>query len=102
MEKIKKGLSQSVGDYVAFSEVQQETFKWLRAPTQQKADDMVKIKIDHAKCVKEKDKLCLELCAFSVFSYEETRGPKVVNAEGCTLCRACQVNCPGQAIEILV
>jgi NAD-dependent dihydropyrimidine dehydrogenase PreA subunit len=63
---------------------------------------MVKIKIDYAKCVREKDKICVELCAFSVFSFEEAFKPKVVNSENCTMCRACQVNCPSQAIEILV
>lgn len=63
---------------------------------------MVKIRIDYAKCVREKDKICVELCAFSVFSLEEELKPKVVSAESCTMCRACQVNCPGQAIEILV
>lgn len=62
---------------------------------------MVKIKIDYAKCVREKDKICVELCPFSVFSFEKTPKPKVVNAENCILCRTCQVNCPGQAIEIV-
>lgn len=65
------------------------------------ADEMVKIKIDHSKCAKEKDSLCVELCAFSVFSLEKTLKPRIVNAENCVMCRICQVNCPGQAIEIL-
>jgi len=63
---------------------------------------MVKIKIDYAKCAKEKEKICVELCPFSVFSFEKTLKPRVVNAESCTMCRTCQVNCPTQAIEILV
>jgi NAD-dependent dihydropyrimidine dehydrogenase PreA subunit len=63
---------------------------------------MVKIKIDYAKCAKEEDKICVELCPFSVFSFEKTDKPKVVNAESCIMCRTCQVNCPSQAIEILV
>jgi len=63
---------------------------------------MVKIEIDYSKCIKEKDNICVELCPFSVFSNEKTLKPKVVNPEGCIMCRTCQVNCPSQAIEIRV
>jgi NAD-dependent dihydropyrimidine dehydrogenase PreA subunit len=62
---------------------------------------MVRIKIDYAKCVKEKDRICVELCPFSVFSFEKAPRPRVVDAESCIMCRVCQVNCPSQAIEIL-
>ncbi len=62
---------------------------------------MVKIIIDYAKCVGNTYKICVEICPASVFRDEKSAKPEVVNEEGCNLCRACQVNCPSQAIEIL-
>jgi len=72
-----------------------------RGPPNKRAECMVKIKIDYSKCVREKEKICVELCPVSVFSFEKTSKPKVANAENCILCRTCQVNCPSQAIEIV-
>lgn len=63
---------------------------------------MVKIVIDYAKCVGEDmDKICVEICPFSIFCNEKSAKVEVVNEERCILCRICQVNCPCQAIEIL-
>jgi NAD-dependent dihydropyrimidine dehydrogenase PreA subunit len=69
---------------------------------QQRAGSMVKIVVNYAKCVKEKDKICVEICPVSVFREGETAKPEVTNVENCIMCRTCQVNCPGQAIEIIV
>lgn len=62
---------------------------------------MVKIKVNTAKCLREKEKICVEMCPASVFREGKTENPEVVNAENCTMCRSCMLNCPGQAIEIL-
>ena len=67
----------------------------------QKAENMVKININYAKCVGNADKICVEICPVSIFSDKKSAKPEVVNEESCILCRACQVNCPSQAIEIL-
>jgi len=66
-----------------------------------KGEDMVKIVIDYAKCVKDADRICVEICPVSIFRDEKSGEPKVVNEEKCIMCRTCQVNCPGQAIEII-
>jgi NAD-dependent dihydropyrimidine dehydrogenase PreA subunit len=63
---------------------------------------MVKIVINDAKCLREKDKLCVEICPFSVFREGKASKPVVTNLEDCNVCRTCQVNCPSQAIEIIV
>lgn len=64
--------------------------------------EMVKIVIDYSKCLGDADKICVEICPVLVFKNENSKKPKVVNEENCILCRTCQVNCPGQAIKILV
>jgi NAD-dependent dihydropyrimidine dehydrogenase PreA subunit len=43
----------------------------------------------------------VEICPASIFRNEKSAKPEVVNEERCNICRACQVNCPSQAIEIL-
>jgi NAD-dependent dihydropyrimidine dehydrogenase PreA subunit len=63
---------------------------------------MVKIKLNYEKCVAENGKICVEICPVSVFRNEKSEKPKVVNEESCIMCRTCQVNCPSQAIEILI
>lgn len=63
---------------------------------------MVKIRVNGAKCVKEKEKICVDICPVSVFRLGKSSEPEIVNVEGCILCRTCVVNCPGQAIELLV
>jgi len=61
---------------------------------------MVKIAVDDAKCIREKEKMCVELCPTSVFRYRPSEKPLVAHAENCIMCRTCQVNCPSQAIDI--
>ncbi|HYB68478.1 MAG TPA: 4Fe-4S dicluster domain-containing protein [Candidatus Acidoferrales bacterium] len=63
---------------------------------------MATIKIDNAKCLKEKEKICVEICPFSVFREGNTKRVEIVKVENCIMCRTCVVNCPGQAIDILV
>jgi NAD-dependent dihydropyrimidine dehydrogenase PreA subunit len=62
---------------------------------------MVKIVIDYAKCVEDIGRICLEVCPVSVFRNNKSEKPEVANEENCTMCRTCEVNCPGQAIRIL-
>jgi len=62
---------------------------------------MVKIVINYAKCGWDKERICVEICPVSVFRNEKSEKPEVQNEENCLMCRACQVNCPSQAIEIL-
>ena len=63
---------------------------------------MAKIKVDNGKCLREKEKVCVEICPFSVFREGKTEKVEIINVENCIVCRTCIVNCPGQAIEILV
>jgi 2-oxoglutarate ferredoxin oxidoreductase subunit delta len=63
-------------------------------------EDMVKIVIDYTKCVKEADRICVEICPASVFLNDKLEKPKIVNEENCIMCRTCEVNCPSQAIKI--
>jgi NAD-dependent dihydropyrimidine dehydrogenase PreA subunit len=67
-----------------------------------KGGNMAKIKVDSAKCLREKEKICVEICPFSVFRGGKTAKVEIVNVENCIMCRTCVVNCPGQAIDILV
>jgi NAD-dependent dihydropyrimidine dehydrogenase PreA subunit len=62
---------------------------------------MVRVRINYAKCVGEKDKICVDLCPVSVFALGKGSRPEPANSEKCIVCRVCAVNCPGQAIEIL-
>jgi len=63
---------------------------------------MVKIIIDYAKCVGDVEKICVEICPVSVLQVEKSKKPKVVNEENCIMCRTCEVNCPEQAIKIVI
>ncbi|MDH7564101.1 MAG: 4Fe-4S binding protein [Candidatus Bathyarchaeota archaeon] len=62
---------------------------------------MAKVVVNHAKCVKEQELLCVDLCPVSVFQVKKNTKALVVHEEKCIMCRTCQVNCPGQAIEII-
>ena len=54
-------------DCLVVFQAERGRFNRFSESIQQKADYMVKIKIDYAKCAKEKEKICVELCPFSVF-----------------------------------
>jgi 2-oxoglutarate ferredoxin oxidoreductase subunit delta len=62
---------------------------------------MVKIVVDHAKCVGDPDRICVEMCPTQVLRVNELQKLEIANEENCIMCRTCQVNCPRQAIEIL-
>ena len=54
--------------------------------------------IDYKKC--KTSKICMEVCPVDVFALE---GDKMVvkKPEECIGCRACEVQCPNQAIKIV-
>jgi 2-oxoglutarate ferredoxin oxidoreductase subunit delta len=84
-----------------FNQDQRENLIDIEGPLQQGAADLVKIIVDYTKCLGDPDRICVEICPFSVFASKEAEKPKVVKEEDCIMCRSCQVNCPGQAISIL-
>jgi len=59
---------------------------------------MVEIKIDLEKC--DGNGTCVDVCPVEVF---ELQGGKAVavKTEECIICRACEVQCPNNAIEII-
>lgn len=63
---------------------------------------MVEIKIDPDKCTGEGT--CVDLCPMGVFEIKDVGGKKlsvVVNLEACLVCRACEAQCPTEAIKII-
>ena len=65
---------------------------------------MVKVTVDHTKC--DGDGTCASVCPVSVFEMldkPEFNGKQKavpVNNDACIMCRACEVQCPQQAITI--
>jgi NAD-dependent dihydropyrimidine dehydrogenase PreA subunit len=62
---------------------------------------MVKIKIDLNKC--DGDGTCVSVCPVEVYELQTIQGKKkavAVNADACIVCRACENECPNQAIEV--
>lgn len=49
---------------------------------------MVKIVIDSAKCLREKEKICVEICPATVFREGKKSKPEIANVENCIVCRA--------------
>jgi len=64
---------------------------------------MVEVKVDLDKC--DGCGTCVDVCPVSVFEIqdmgEQGKKSKVVNQDACILCRACEVQCPTQAITIV-
>ncbi|MCJ7721437.1 4Fe-4S binding protein [Candidatus Bathyarchaeota archaeon] len=59
---------------------------------------MVEIKIDLGKC--NGCETCVDTCPVGV--YEMKDGKSVaVNVEDCLICRACEMQCPEGAIEVI-
>jgi NAD-dependent dihydropyrimidine dehydrogenase PreA subunit len=62
---------------------------------------MVEVKVDEEKCTG--CGTCVEVCPVSAFEMKD-RGEKkvsvVVNNDTCIVCRACEVQCEGQAITV--
>jgi NAD-dependent dihydropyrimidine dehydrogenase PreA subunit len=59
---------------------------------------MVEIKIDIEKC--NGCGTCVDICPVEVFEIKDEKSV-VVNLDECLVCRACEVQCPDNAIEII-
>lgn len=59
---------------------------------------MVEVKVDAEKC--DGCGTCVDVCPVEVF---ELQGEKsvVINPDECLVCRACEVECPNSAIEVI-
>jgi NAD-dependent dihydropyrimidine dehydrogenase PreA subunit len=59
---------------------------------------MVEVKVDLEKC--DGDGVCVETCPVQVFELRDGKSV-VVDNDACIVCRACEVQCPKQAIQII-
>ncbi len=62
---------------------------------------MVKVEVDPKKC--NGDGVCVAVCPVSVFEMKDVSGEQksvVVNNDACIVCRACETQCPTQAITV--
>ena len=59
---------------------------------------MAEIKVDIDKC--DGCGTCVDVCPVGVFELREGKST-VVNPDECLVCRACEAQCPNNAIEVI-
>ena len=59
---------------------------------------MVKVVVDNTKC--NGDETCVNLCPVMVFEMKDGKSVPV-NGDDCIVCRACEVECPTGAIQVI-
>jgi len=59
---------------------------------------MVEVKVDSDKC--DGCGTCIDTCPVEVFELKEEKSMPVKEEE-CLVCRACEVQCPTSAIEVI-
>lgn len=78
--------------------------KWRSGNLKWRCKVMVKVEVDHEKC--NGDAICVDVCPVSVFELKELpnypgqQKSVVVDNDACLVCRACEVQCPTQAITV--
>jgi len=59
---------------------------------------MVKVTVDLEKC--NGDEVCAQVCPVAVFEIRDGKS-YVINNDACIVCRACEIQCPTQAITVI-
>ena len=76
----------------------------MLSPINRGGMNMVKVEVDYEKC--NGDTICVNVCPVSVFEmkevpeYPDEQKSVVVNNDACIVCRACEMQCPTQAITV--
>lgn len=59
---------------------------------------MVKVIVDNTKC--NGDEVCVNTCPVEVFKMKDGKSVPVKSGD-CIICRACEVQCPTGAIQVI-